>query len=477
MIRKALLVLSEKFLPAFVRLMTSKGSIIRLERTAAHPRRTRLPQARAVVGAILMCMAVANHLVLGEARAHGGQAPPGSETLKFENLEGIILVQARLSGVPRDTSGLLALDTGAGFLALDIVVAERLGLVEDVFVPGSAEFADRGLARLELGGIQVDQVSPVLVLDASVVRNVTDRPVLGLLGERALAGRALFIDYQAQLLTLVPTPRSAADEKRGSQNPSSSSSRAVFGGLLGRAARPVPFRLAGDGKILVRALVSDPRSPRASDTLTLIVDTGATKCVFFKEAVRVPSWKKWPAVGGLAAPTLFGVSEARIMKVPVIDLPSPSGAVRRQGVDVAVIESPLSGALSRAIGEPVDGLLGYSFLRRYRVGIDYLHGLLWLDPVPGRWDDRPYEYSHVGIQIERHGDAAEVVGVVGGSPAARAGIAIGDTLIAVNGKQAAEHDLLSLTRELEGPPGTSLEVTVRRGSHQRRLILVRRRLL
>src|SRR5262245_2332188 len=43
--------------------------------------------------------------------------PAGTDLLPFENIEGIILLRGTLQGVvPPDTSGPLALDTGAGYL-------------------------------------------------------------------------------------------------------------------------------------------------------------------------------------------------------------------------------------------------------------------------------------------------------------------------------------------------------------------------
>jgi predicted metalloprotease with PDZ domain len=146
-------------------------------------------------------------------------------------------------------------------------------------------------------------------------------------------------------------------------------------------------------------------------------------------------------------------------------------------VDAAVIESPLSEALDRVVGAPVDGLLGYSFLRRYRVGIDYARRVVWLDPLPEPWDDRPYEYSHVGIQLERNGAAAEIVAIATDSPAARSGIMVGDTLVAIDATRADQADLEALTRRLEGPPGTPVRIVVQRAGRQITYRLARRRLL
>src|SRR5258706_1396906 len=57
--------------------------------------------------------------------------PAGTEVLRFENIEGIILLRATLRGLASaDTTGPLALDTGAGYLALDVGLARTLGIAD-----------------------------------------------------------------------------------------------------------------------------------------------------------------------------------------------------------------------------------------------------------------------------------------------------------------------------------------------------------
>src|SRR5262249_36236769 len=117
----------------------------------------------------------------------GRKWPTGTSFFEFENLEGLILVRARLEGANRrDTSGLLAVDTGAGYLALDHRLTATLGLTDTVPDPATIDFADRALPRLELGSEQIDHVTPVLALDLQMPRQVTDRPMLGLLGQHVI---------------------------------------------------------------------------------------------------------------------------------------------------------------------------------------------------------------------------------------------------------------------------------------------------
>ncbi|MBI3540304.1 MAG: PDZ domain-containing protein [Candidatus Eisenbacteria bacterium] len=394
----------------------------------------------------------------------------------------------------RDTSGLFVLDTGAGFLALDRELATGLGIV-DTAVAGRADAVDLAtspLPRMSLGNWSLDQVQPVLTIDGSVIRRVTDRPVLGLLGQRPLEDRCVVLDYGEKTATLVPMVRESEDTQVADEAADDSSdadaaarSRAAIGFALSPGAVAVRFALAGDGKILVRGRVADPRPPRWSRALNLLVDTGATKTVLFDEAVSgvIAHAGAWPTLRGLSAPTLIGAAEARLSMVPALEIAGiarrgrPRPAARVAGIDVGLIRSDLSGVLSRVTRTTIHGLLGYSFLKHFRVAIDYPHRVLWLDPIPHYRDERPYEYCHVGLELERRDGAAIVTGVAAGSPAARAGIRREDELVALDGAPSRTLDLMDLARRMEGPPGSTVTIVMRRGAVERTHRLVRRRLL
>jgi len=393
--------------------------------------------------------------------------PQGTQVLRFEDLEGAILVRATLvSASGRDTSGVFVLDTGAGFLALDLDLARLLGVADTVSRAAAVDLAPRPLARLELGGLQVDQVWPVLTVDAGVIRRVTGRPVLGLLGHALFRDRVVVLDYLEGILVLLP-PEAGPDSPSG-----------ALGLALSPGAVPVPFRLAGDGKVLVRARVMGRRG-RPPEELTLIVDTGATKCVFFREALdrRLAGWRSWPSLRGLGAPTLTGDASAELVRVPGIEFRVPGWSVTRGGVDAAVLQGDLGEVLARDVGGPVDGLLGYSFLKHYRIALDYPRRLLWLDPSRGDVAGRLEEYSHPGLQLENVGGEVRVFAVAEGSPAARAGILAGDVLVALDDESVVGLDVVTVARRLEGAPGTTLLLRLRRGPREWTCRLVRRLLL
>ncbi|MGH7731824.1 MAG: PDZ domain-containing protein [Candidatus Eiseniibacteriota bacterium] len=419
--------------------------------------------------------------------------PPGTEILRFENVQGIILLRGTLTGhLEADTTGPLALDTGAGYLALDLGLARILGLSDSAVTTDAVDFAHLPLPRLTLGAWVIDALDPVLTVDGDIVRRVSDRPVLGLLGQRPLGDRAVWIDYREQIVAMIPAgagdpgddlvPAEATREKPRDQAARDSSlarSKTLLSAVLSTRARSVPFRLVGDGKILVRGAVSDPVPPDYSPDLNLLVDTGATKCVLFEDAIQaaVPHAGRWRMLRGLVAPTLIGTAAARIALVPSIEVEAAQGRLRADGVDVGLIRSELSRVLSRVTHETIHGLIGYSFLKRFRVVVDYPNRVLWLDPIPNYRDDRPLEYCHVGLQLERRRGAVVVMGVVEGSPAAGAGIALGDEVVALDGTRAQGLDLVALTRRMEGRPGRRLTLVIRRNAVERTVRLVRRRLL
>jgi len=399
--------------------------------------------------------------------------PQGTEIVPFENLEGIVLVTATASGLGgRDTTGLFVLDTGAGYLALDADLACALGIADCPQNVSGVGLALRPLARFALGRWTMDQVAPLLTVGMESLRNATDRTVLGLLGHRPLRDRVVWIDYSARLLALVPAARTQSDDRDSIRE----ASRSTLAGVLSGRAIPVPFHLAGDGKVLVKTRVL--RSPGGGAWLNFIVDTGSSKCVLFEDALElVGSTRRWAALRGLVAPTLLGPGTAWLTRVEMLELSSPPPGARAADVDVAVVKSALSQELSRATGETIHGLLGYSFLKRFRVGLDYPHRLLWLDPVPDYREDRPYEYSQVGLQLERLRGGVRVAAVADGSPAARAGIEAGDLIVSLEGASADTTDVIRLSRMLEGPPGSPVTLRVRRGEVERIYRIRRRRLL
>jgi len=80
--------------------------------------------------------------------------------------------------------------------------------------------------------------------------------------------------------------------------------------------------------------------------------------------------------------------------------------------------------------------------------------------------------------VNLHGSALEVVDVTAGGPAAAAGLAVGDRILAIDGRAADEVGLVGLRRRfVSDPPGTEIHLEVTRGDEKRACVLVLRDLV
>jgi len=205
--------------------------------SAAAP--SRAPRLRAAHAArlVLLLALIAGGIPAAEARrARATSWPDGTDTLSIENMEGIVMLRATATlrnGV--DTTGTWVLDTGAGYLALDAELAQRGGLAgEAPRVGESVGLASRALPRLRMGTMTRDQVTPVLTMRAGMVRDITDRPVLGLIGQQIVRDRTLWVDYGALQIAMIPSSSDepATDDDDAALHARVARSRAQLAGIL-----------------------------------------------------------------------------------------------------------------------------------------------------------------------------------------------------------------------------------------------------
>jgi len=120
------------------------------------------------------------------------------------------------------------------------------------------------------------------------------------------------------------------------------------------------------------------------------------------------------------------------------------------------------------------GNIGSGLLRRFIVIFDYGHRMLYLkriEPPPEGVGD----YDRSGMWINAAPDGYEVMSVVNGGPAGAAGIAVGDTILALDGRRAAAEDLSDVRALLRShPAGSTIQLTVRRGAMTRIVDIVLR---
>jgi S1-C subfamily serine protease len=131
------------------------------------------------------------------------------------------------------------------------------------------------------------------------------------------------------------------------------------------------------------------------------------------------------------------------------------------------------GAFARS---DIAGIIGAEILHHFRVTLDYPHDRLILDQfeqpsVPEAdmsgitWESQPPDHNEL-----------TVVRVQDNSPAAEAGMEVGDVLVSLNDQPAAEIRQWQLTEALKRP-GDEVKLVVRRGDKEFVVRIVLRRLI
>jgi hypothetical protein len=132
------------------------------------------------------------------------------------------------------------------------------------------------------------------------------------------------------------------------------------------------------------------------------------------------------------------------------------------------------GTLARS---DIDGLLGAEILRRFRVVFDYPHRRMILEPSPALKD--AFEYDMSGLEIRAvlpELKSFSVRRVHEGSPAAEAGLRVGDSITAINGRPVQQLTLPEI-RETLRVPGREIRMSIKRGQEHKELVFVLRRLI
>ena len=235
----------------------------------------------------------------------------------------------------------------------------------------------------------------------------------------------------------------------------------------------MPFRLFRGGRMLIDVRIEDPNSAWRSAPLTLLLDTGASACALFDDAIRERAARvtTWPRETGHVIRTVLGESPADLVTLPRLRLMDASGDVAPRDIEAGLNARGALPDIQGELPDPVHGLLGYTFLRRYRVVIDYADQTLWLLP---RSESSPRATTaastgstgDAGLTMCRVSGEWYVAGWRAGSAAAGAGIALGDRVVSIDGRRIAtmESDAEAL---LAGRSGSQVMVVVRRAGLDR----------
>ncbi len=243
------------------------------------------------------------------------------------------------------------LDTGAGTSLISPRLADELGIVateskEGVGAAGRVTVALAHVTSLAIGGARRAPMPVAITAEVDRIGAAVGTRIDGDVGYDFLKSYRLTIDYRKKLVRLVQGTydvTSAAPVTRSE----------------------VAFRLAAPTKPLVMVPVFvNGRGPYA-----FIVDTGASVTVVspaLADALGIDRAENATMTGA------GGMLQSTVGRVASLGV----GAAVLQ--DLSVVVSDFLEHIGKAVGTTVDGVVGYNFLRDFRVTIDYPNGVVWL---------------------------------------------------------------------------------------------------
>ncbi len=232
---------------------------------------------------------------------------------------------------------------------------------------------------------------------------------------------------------------------------------------------PATYVYSGDGSVLqLRTMASGHLMTTARVSVageepvavTLVVDSGAGHALSIEvetvDGLRRPARTLDDVLIGWGS---NGAARGAIGRVSSLEL----GDHRLRGVVTTFPDNSPWSRIGDMQGVRLHGNLGSQVLQRFRVIFDVPHGRLILEPNASFGE--PFGFDHAGLALTPWSPGAEAVtiaDVVADSPAAEAGLEVGDEITAIGAQAVLGLSADDIQELLEGEPGDKLYLTVRR---------------
>jgi predicted aspartyl protease len=234
------------------------------------------------------------------------------------------------------------LDTGAGPTLVSNELAEALALPRGEVEEGMGAAGKMSLVKSEVPALSVGDETiekvPVSIADLSFIGRAIGAQVDGDLGHSFLKHFALTLDYGTNSLSLVRP----AEGRKARWN----------------EEEGIQFRLAHPEKPLVIV----PAVVNGMGPFDFALDTGASSTVVSMELARQLGLAMEQIPDLTAGGGRIGAARVQLESLSV-------GGARRENLAAAAAD--FFGTLSAAVGTKLHGIVGYNFLRHYRVTLDY----------------------------------------------------------------------------------------------------------
>ena len=146
-------------------------------------------------------------------------------------------------------------------------------------------------------------------------------------------------------------------------------------------------------------------------------------------------------------------------------------------LQAAAIRQAIDHIRADYVAEVPEGQLVEDALRGMLGGLDRRSAYLDQAAVKRLEAETDGRFGGIGIELSLVEDQFRVIAPMDGTPAARAGLAPGDRILALNREPLAGKKLLEVVGLLRGPPGTDVLLTLSRADEQFDLSLTRARIL
>jgi len=344
------------------------------------------------------------------------------------------------------------LDTGASMNFFDLHTAERLGLkLGNGFTgtgagPGSIAGAQLEGASVRFAGSSLTQ-SVSGALDFSRMSRGSGRRLGGMLGYEFIRRFVVAIDYVKRELRLYDA-RTFHYEGPGTPIP------LIF--LDNQPHVMAEVRLADGGTVKGRMVV-DVGSGGALLLTKPFADEN-----HLRERIGPTLHRRTGA--GVGGPVTSDVGRVETLRVGRVEISRP----------VTALAGAEAGNFSG--NDEWIGNIGGDILRRFTVFLDYANKRMILEPHAGTSEPFEADMSGLALRMNDSLTGASVDYVVPGTPATEAGLAVGDTLVSVDGQPANAKAIRDLRKRFRRA-GERIVLTVRRDGKTRTVTLVLRRLV